>query len=366
MDPNPPLQQPPQASSPKQDIPPESQIPSPAGKPKRNVVSIILLCVFILCASFIGGFFLSKNMYISNIQQAPTPTLETQKEETATSDWNTYTDEQLGFQIQYPNDITLNADTKNSRAVVLHIRTKDLAQYEDEPLGFDLTTALADKKALENGNYGTRAFGTNYPNSQNVIPIQSLSGKTYLSLQLIEVCDVRFTRGLIFFKNNHQVILTLTAPRSYADAMPQYFTTDTENCSDALIWKSPEVFVKDLFSQKAPQLAQDWFDRFDSIISTIQFFDTSPAPESAPASCARAGERAISNFDMTTGKTNPTIKAMDCCVGLTKIADKQSTPDLSQICREQMGVPHTLCSPCGNNICDAQYEDACNCPKDCQ
>lgn len=96
-------------------------------------------------------------------------------------------------------------------------------------------------------------------------------------------------------------------------------------------------------------------------------------PESTPSTspplsdsvCAKAGERPVSALDMTTGKRDPTIAAKTCCPGLKSIADKQST-NISGVCSQITGKAYTLCSPCGNGVCDPLYEDACNCPEDCK
>lgn len=90
-------------------------------------------------------------------------------------------------------------------------------------------------------------------------------------------------------------------------------------------------------------------------------------PTITESSCVKAGERSVSNFDMTTGKINPDIKIKNCCLGLKNIAEKQPTINKdTDICSQSIGVPYNLCSPCGNNVCDSQYEDKCNCPEDCK
>ncbi len=85
------------------------------------------------------------------------------------------------------------------------------------------------------------------------------------------------------------------------------------------------------------------------------------------SNCANAGERSISNFDMTTGKSDPNIEILECCSGLVNIADKQPlTNTNSDGCVYSEGIAYNLCSPCGNGKCDSLYEDHCNCPKDCK
>jgi len=78
--------------------------------------------------------------------------------------------------------------------------------------------------------------------------------------------------------------------------------------------------------------------------------------------CAEEGERPT-YFDLTTGKENSGGK--HCCFGLKEIGPKTPQEELEKgIC---MGVSGSLgiCSPCGNNVCESEYEDSCNCPEDC-
>lgn len=82
--------------------------------------------------------------------------------------------------------------------------------------------------------------------------------------------------------------------------------------------------------------------------------------------CAKIGERSVSNIDLSTGKANPDIKAKYCCSELKNIADKQPSTNKQGTCAVVTGTHYNLCSPCGNGVCDTQYEDSCNCPEDCK
>ena len=86
--------------------------------------------------------------------------------------------------------------------------------------------------------------------------------------------------------------------------------------------------------------------------------------------CAKAGEEPVSNFDLTTGKTDPNIEAISCCEGLKEIEKKQNfnisaDGGENKVCASIEGIHNTICSPCGNGICESEYEDYCNCPIDC-
>ena len=79
--------------------------------------------------------------------------------------------------------------------------------------------------------------------------------------------------------------------------------------------------------------------------------------------CAVNGE-SPTNFDMTTGKIIPGGKP--CCDGLKAIGPKTPQDALDKgACMHKMGTVG-VCRPCGDGICNPEYEDRCNCPEDCR
>ena len=79
--------------------------------------------------------------------------------------------------------------------------------------------------------------------------------------------------------------------------------------------------------------------------------------------CAKEGEKSTS-LDMTSGKLKPGGKS--CCEGLKEIWPKTDDATLKKgICIMVAGNSPT-CVSCGDNICNPQYEDKCNCPEDCK
>lgn len=74
------------------------------------------------------------------------------------------------------------------------------------------------------------------------------------------------------------------------------------------------------------------------------------------ASCAKAGE-VSSGF-------GPNPVTIQCCAGLTEIFDS----NLRQYGTECIPTPGIgkICSSCGNNICENNWENKCNCPTDCK
>lgn len=95
-----------------------------------------------------------------------------------------------------------------------------------------------------------------------------------------------------------------------------------------------------------------------------------PTIQETKTECAKEGERPVGNLDLRTGKVDESITVVGCCEGLKKIQNKQGNITRSEsgeiICKAIIGVPNTICSPCGNGICDTNYEDICNCPEDCR
>jgi hypothetical protein len=76
------------------------------------------------------------------------------------------------------------------------------------------------------------------------------------------------------------------------------------------------------------------------------------------AECANIGEHP-NNFDFTTGKK--IIGGKQCCPGLKEIINSDCVDD---ICSFSSGGPG-ICAPCGNDVCEQEYENSLNCPEDC-
>lgn len=91
-----------------------------------------------------------------------------------------------------------------------------------------------------------------------------------------------------------------------------------------------------------------------------------PSPSPTPTTkknCAVNGE-SPTNFDMTTGKFIPGGKP--CCADLKAIGPKTPLDTLNKgVCKHVMGAVG-VCRPCGDDICNTEYEDRCNCPEDCK
>lgn len=61
------------------------------------------------------------------------------------------------------------------------------------------------------------------------------------------------------------------------------------------------------------------------------------------------------------GSLSPGYK---CCEGLSSITPSTATRILNGVCDYAAGS-FGICAPCGNGVCDKDYENKCNCPEDC-
>ena len=246
-------------------------------KKKCALCGIIVVTVLFLV---VVAFFLGKQLGLRQVPlcspcpaQDRCPQAVVPSSTDPTAGWKTYKNEKLGLEIKYPEDVLFNEEQKGSDKLELGIQIKDMNNYTDEPMGFELKTAIADKKSLENGNYGVLILGADYPGARRVIKLNNVFMKTFITFREIEVCNVQFVRGVVFYKNNYQVRIVLGAPSTYANKLPDYFTLDSINCGNSPVWKSHEKFYSDLISNKAPKIALDWYNLFDSILSTLKFTD---------------------------------------------------------------------------------------------
>ena len=93
-----------------------------------------------------------------------------------------------------------------------------------------------------------------------------------------EVCNVTFERKLLFYNNNYQIVITSSGPeKDIIDSMPQYFEINSSNCGNEKVWDFDKQaqFYQDLVDGKGSDVAQDWFNTFDDIISTIEISEIS-------------------------------------------------------------------------------------------
>lgn len=264
-------------ASPQQFTPPE---------PKQNVIFLFLIVAAVLLIGFMGYLAIQNYRLQSKAPKSPNRlpvSLGTQPENIAetlptrvpkqyapeTANWQVYTAGNDLFTLRYPAEVVLQPPTEIGDKFPLYINVKNLANYNDEEGGFDKTSALSDKAALDKNEFGS-LFGSAEA-GRNIINIRNLNGKTFTVLRQQYVCDIQFSRYFVTYKNNQQIIIRMVIPNKVEQAkkMPAYFDLASENCAGAPEWKAEDAFMADVIGKKAPAVALSWYTLFDKIVGTI-------------------------------------------------------------------------------------------------
>ena len=183
-----------------------------------------------------------------------------------------YFDKDAEFTLDYPSYVVLEDGDSN---FVLSISTQklDFPVYNNT-MGYDKETAIKDRQALSNGQYG-ELIDWPLEASKEVVKLRNGKyGKSFMVLSRFEVCDVTFERIFIFYSNDYQVVINLsyTAIDDIRNSMPKYFKIDGRSCGTEMIWKSledKEKFYSSLASNNGSHIAQKWYNTFDDIIESI-------------------------------------------------------------------------------------------------
>jgi len=95
-----------------------------------------------------------------------------------------------------------------------------------------------------------------------------------------------------------------------------------------------------------------------AIASGTYFYSHSIKEESPTATCIKAGQ--IYQSPAVLGKIQG-----ECCNNMTAIAE-YTLPEVNcELFQQEVGG-NSICSDCGNNICESDWENKCNCPADCK
>ena len=190
-----------------------------------------------------------------------------------------YVSEEGGFHFAVPEGVEVNVQDRHTATgfvlSVIETPVEDL----DQPLGHDKETAMANQKALAQGQFGPR-IDFMLPASAKVVRLDTtLNGKVFAVFGRFEVCDMTFERMLTFYRNGRQIFFVLQAPlEPMMDDLHRYFSTDPQNCMNVetgenqLVWEEGgmEAFYASLEGRSAPLLALQWFDTFDAIVASIK------------------------------------------------------------------------------------------------
>jgi len=184
--------------------------------------------------------------------------------------WQYYEDEDIELSFKYPNNVSLDDD---EGTMLLSVNVEPIESLEGT-MGYNKETALKNQKALENGDYGE---GVDFPleASKRVVSISDTHAQQFMVLGRFEVCDVTFERKLYFFHDDHQIVITLYGSKEdIVESSSEFFTTNPENCGKALIWNFEKQadFYSLLERDEGSESSQEWFDTFERIVNTIEFF----------------------------------------------------------------------------------------------
>ncbi|MDO8585124.1 MAG: Ser-Thr-rich GPI-anchored membrane family protein [bacterium] len=234
---------------------------------KGFIVPIILIVVALLIAG--GGAYLRYRQENKLTQQS-----------SETVGWKTYTDSKVGFTFQYPSNASENA----KEGLAFRVTVNDLNTMGDAPLGYGIDNALKDKNALSQGDPSV-PLGMPVAGSLKMLTVKSALAKELVLLQELDVCDVRFDRQAVIYKDHYQIILSWSY--NGADALkgtdiqknnPSYFGGGECSKSENIFWtykdkrdSSADVFYADLVAGKTDPVSQNWFTAFDKIVKTFQF-----------------------------------------------------------------------------------------------
>lgn len=150
----------------------------------------------------------------------------------------------------------------------------------DAPLGYDSHNARLSEEALKKGEYGP-SIDKPVKGSEKVAKVGDGYGKSFVTLGYFEVCDVVFLRKLIFYRNGYEIVVSVEGVKNdIISTMPEYFTTDAENCGDIKIWpfrdrsvNKQREFYQTVSTGGGSFPARQWYDMFERVIAGINFLD---------------------------------------------------------------------------------------------
>lgn len=217
-----------------------------------------LLIILILLALGAASFFLFQQYGTRFLQQ-----LSALPQTPNTTNWQTYTNAQAGFRLQYPSSVFLNNTTQSDKQLTLSVSVDKLSDIpEDLPMLMGRNDALNEKARLTKGQ------------GENLVKIGPLYGQVENVLAQFEVCSVLFTRKVTFYPGDYRVIVSLAGPKApMVAAMPDFFTIDKANCGTQKVWNQGKIgtFLATLEKKMGKGIAQQWYDTFQGIVQTITF-----------------------------------------------------------------------------------------------
>lgn len=182
--------------------------------------------------------------------------------------WNLYEGSSFDFSFKYPHNVSIE-DGYDIKMSVKETKLSDI----DMP-GFKEAEAKSDSASLKQGVFG-EGYDWSLSDSEKIRNIGEVNAQDYVVFSRFEVCDVVFERVLVFYFDEYQIEIKLSAEENrVVESMPEYFTKDKDNCGDDLIWdfEKQGEFYQSLVKGEGSQYAQEWFTSFDEIVKTIEIY----------------------------------------------------------------------------------------------
>ncbi len=196
--------------------------------------------------------------------------------------WETYSSPEAGFSLKYASNVKLVnnkllydnfSPNSDESPLTLNITLRKLdTLVQERPFDYTKEDAIEDRAILQRGEVG-KVFDWPVTNSIRLINIGKINAKEYIVFGRFDTCTgVTFERWLVFYQNNYQVLIKLSANKeNIILSNPEYF--DIPSSPNALsCWKNPEPepgLYENLKTRNVSRQLLDWYDTFDLIVKSI-------------------------------------------------------------------------------------------------
>lgn len=196
------------------------------------------------------------------------------------TDWSVYENEAAAISLKYPSEIPLNnydAGGFSNSKLLLYITVRDMDTMTQAPMQ-PMDSQMARQDALDIKAGIVNTYDQSINGSEKIITLghTGIKAKSFIVFSQFEVCNVQFTRRLVFYNNNQQITITMhTDTQALINENKDYFVKDELNCSGWYVWGSEELNNKNRFYNDISngtiqnEYAREWYDTFDAIVSTI-------------------------------------------------------------------------------------------------
>ena len=271
---------------------------------RKKILLILVAGMTLIVALAAGRYFIWRGQRVSSIasrpiSRAPEPAPRKNdlvspfanaisppntNEAGAAENWKTYVDTNTGFSLRYPSSITaLYTDPHAHLPYRINGLIMSISSQKVDSLGTEIPdpnnrkNALAEMQALQQGQLGVDNDFT-IPASRKIVKVGNIYGKIYVVFGRYITCDITFQKTLRFYLNGYKIEVSVFGPTGEIvnNVLPYFETLQGKPATgylsqDGVCWRvgSESNLYEKLTEGKAPEVAQNWYDTFDTIISTI-------------------------------------------------------------------------------------------------